>query len=141
VLILDEQTTHLDIQARESLEEALEDYQGTIILVSHDIDFTRHVSNQIIAMTPPGITRYAGGYDYYHQKMEEAEQRQEGSRRGAEDAEREKKAKPSSSPTNTQPAPSTTDKKELRRQRAEARQALYNQTKDFKCVFRAKSAG
>ena len=45
LLILDEPTTHLDIQAREALEEALADYQGTIVLVSHDIDFTRKVSH------------------------------------------------------------------------------------------------
>ncbi|MBN1558240.1 MAG: ABC-F family ATP-binding cassette domain-containing protein [Lentisphaerae bacterium] len=67
-LVLDEPTTHLDIQAREALESALCDYRGTLCLVSHDIDFVRRVATGILAMTPPGVTRYAGGYDYYREK-------------------------------------------------------------------------
>lgn len=70
-LILDEPTTHLDIMARETLEEALKNYGGAICMVSHDIDFVRRVATDIIAMTPPGITRYWGGYDYYHEKLEQ----------------------------------------------------------------------
>jgi ATP-binding cassette subfamily F protein 3 len=72
-LLLDEPTTHLDIAAREMLEDALRDYQGTVCLVSHDITFITRVAAGIIAMTPPGITRYHGGYEYYRQKMAEAE--------------------------------------------------------------------
>ena len=67
-LILDEPTTHLDIQARETLQDALADYVGTVLLVSHDIEFVRHVATSIIAMAPPGIQRYPGGYDYYKEK-------------------------------------------------------------------------
>jgi ATP-binding cassette, subfamily F, member 3 len=68
-LLLDEPTTHLDIGSREMLERALQDYEGTLCVVSHDIEFVRHVATETIAMTPPGITRYCGGYDYYHEKM------------------------------------------------------------------------
>ncbi len=68
-LLLDEPTTHLDIAARESLEEALGEYEGTLYLVSHDIQFVRRVATSIIAMTPPGITRYPGNFDYYHEKL------------------------------------------------------------------------
>jgi ATP-binding cassette subfamily F protein 3 len=130
-LILDEPTTHLDIQAREALENALQDYQGTLCLVAHDIDFVRHVATEVIAMTPPGITRYSGGYDYYHQKMtEQMEQTgaagdgrpKAGDRKGAV-------ARPSTLPD---PQASTVDKKELRRQRAQAREAMYSQTRDLK---------
>ncbi len=69
-LILDEPTTHLDIHAREALEEALLSYEGTLYFVSHDVEFVERVATQIIAMTPPGITRYAGGYRYYREKSE-----------------------------------------------------------------------
>jgi len=68
-LILDEPTTHLDISAREALEEALRRYTGTLCFVSHDIEFVRQVATSVIAMTPPGITRYPGGYDYYREKV------------------------------------------------------------------------
>ncbi|MFH0878609.1 MAG: ABC-F family ATP-binding cassette domain-containing protein [Lentisphaerota bacterium] len=69
LLLLDEPTTHLDIASREALEESLSEYTGTLCLVSHDVEFVRRVAQGIIAMTPPGITRFAGGYDYYREKM------------------------------------------------------------------------
>jgi ATP-binding cassette subfamily F protein 3 len=68
LLILDEPTTHLDITAREALELALREFEGTMVMVSHDIEFVRHTGARVIAMTPPGITPYAGDYDYYHEK-------------------------------------------------------------------------
>lgn len=64
-LLLDEPTTHLDIAAREALEDALKEFEGTLCFVSHDIAFVRRVADAVIAMDPPGIIRYAGGYDYY----------------------------------------------------------------------------
>ncbi len=69
LLVLDEPTTHLDISAREALEQALRAFEGTIVMVSHDIEFVRRTGARVIAMTPPGITSYAGDYDYYHEKM------------------------------------------------------------------------
>lgn len=68
-LLLDEPTTHLDIGACEALEEALCDYKGTLCLVSHDIQFLRRVATSVLVMTPPGVTRYPGGYDYYREKV------------------------------------------------------------------------
>lgn len=67
-LILDEPTTHLDIHAREALEDALMSYEGTLYFVSHDVEFVERVATNIIAMTPPGITRYPGDYAYYKEK-------------------------------------------------------------------------
>jgi ATP-binding cassette subfamily F protein 3 len=67
-LLLDEPTTHLDIGTRESLEEALADYQGTLCVVSHDIQFIRQVATTIWTITPGAVTKYFGGYDYYHEK-------------------------------------------------------------------------
>ncbi len=69
LLLLDEPTTHLDIHAREALEEALRAYRGTILLVSHDVEFVRRVATGIIEMRPPGIRRYAGDFDYYKEKL------------------------------------------------------------------------
>ena len=68
-LLLDEPTTHLDIGACEALEEALCDYKGTLCIVSHDIQFLRRVATSVLVMTPPGVTRYPGGYDYYREKV------------------------------------------------------------------------
>jgi ATP-binding cassette subfamily F protein 3 len=76
-LLLDEPTTHLDIAAREALESALADYKGTLCLVSHDIEFVRHVATGVVAMQPPGIRRYWGGYDYYHEKRDQELSRRE----------------------------------------------------------------
>ncbi len=70
-LLLDEPTTHLDIPSREALEQALADYAGTLCIVSHDIDFVRHVATGILAMTPD-IRRFAGNYDYYREKTDAA---------------------------------------------------------------------
>lgn len=72
-LILDEPTTHLDIAARETLQDAVRNYDGTVCLVSHDIEFVRKAVSSIIAMEPPGIKRYCGDYDYYREKQAEKE--------------------------------------------------------------------
>ncbi len=70
-LLLDEPTTHLDLDAREALEDALAGYEGTLCFVSHDVEFVRRVATSILAMSPPGVTRFAGGYDYYKDKLAE----------------------------------------------------------------------
>lgn len=70
-LMLDEPTTHLDIHAREALQEALAKYPGTVALVSHDIEFVRGVANTVYAMEPGGVRKYYGGYDYYREKLAE----------------------------------------------------------------------
>jgi len=114
-LVLDEPTTHLDIAAREALEDALSGYEGTLCIVSHDIAFVRRVANGIISMEPPGIRRWPGGYDYYREKS------------AAENA--------SSTPAPTRTAPardSSVDKKAQRRERAQRRQELHSRTKNLK---------
>lgn len=69
LLIIDEPTTHLDIAAREALQEALDAYDGTLCVVSHDVEFIRAVAENIVAMEPDGPKRYHGGYDYYLEKV------------------------------------------------------------------------
>jgi len=68
-LLLDEPTTHLDIHAREALERALRGYPGTLCLVSHDIEFIRHVAGTLYAIGPDGVRKYFGNYDYYREKV------------------------------------------------------------------------
>lgn len=67
-LILDEPTNHLDIQSREVLEEALLEFPGTLIIVSHDRYFLQRIPTRILELTPTGIREYLGRYDYYLEK-------------------------------------------------------------------------
>ncbi len=67
VLILDEPTNHLDIPSRESLENALEEYDGTIIAVSHDRFFLDKIANQMLSFEPDGrVLDYDGNYTEFH---------------------------------------------------------------------------
>lgn len=71
VLILDEPTNHLDIDSKEIFEEALADYEGTVIAVSHDRYFLNKIATRIFELNENGITEFIGGYDYYQEKKEE----------------------------------------------------------------------
>lgn len=75
VLVLDEPTNHLDYKAKEALEHALRNYEGTIIAVSHDRYLLKSVPNKIIEMTGDGAVIYNGNYDYYkeHKVMSNAQ--------------------------------------------------------------------
>jgi ATP-binding cassette, subfamily F, member 3 len=66
VLILDEPTNHLDIPAREALEAALDEYDGTIITVSHDRFFLDKLATQILAFEDDGVNAFNGNYTEYH---------------------------------------------------------------------------
>ena len=68
LLILDEPTTHLDIAARELLQEALRNYRGTVIMVSHDIEFVRNVATTIWEVKAGKTVKFFGNYDYYLEK-------------------------------------------------------------------------
>ncbi|MCI5649040.1 MAG: ABC-F family ATP-binding cassette domain-containing protein [Fusicatenibacter sp.] len=70
-LILDEPTNHLDIVSKEILEEALCDYTGTILYVSHDRYFINRTATRILELTNKNLVNYIGNYDYYLEKKEE----------------------------------------------------------------------
>ncbi len=67
-LIMDEPTNHLDISSKELVEDALLDFPGTLLLVSHDRYFLNKVPTRIMELAPAGITSYLGSYDYYMEK-------------------------------------------------------------------------
>lgn len=71
-LLMDEPTNHLDIDSKEVLEEALIDYKGTLLVISHDRYFLNRVTNKILELTKDGIKEYLGNYDYYLEKKKEA---------------------------------------------------------------------
>lgn len=122
-LLLDEPTTHLDIQARQALEQALADFEGTVCFVSHDVDFLRRVATGILALEPPTIARYFGGYDYYREKqaLQTHAAPQKNSISGDASAIEQGGA-----------ATSVKDRKALRRQRAAERQAVRARIRELK---------
>ena len=70
VLILDEPTNHLDIESKEVFEEALLDFPGTSIIVSHDRYFLNRIPTRIVELTENGMDSYLGTYDYYVEKKQ-----------------------------------------------------------------------
>lgn len=70
-LILDEPTNHLDITSKEILEEALNNYEGTVLYVSHDRYFINKTATRILDLTNKKLVNYIGNYDYYLEKKEE----------------------------------------------------------------------
>lgn len=71
LLILDEPTNHLDIDSREMLEEALEEFKGTILFISHDRFFINKLAERICEIEDKKIINYYGGYEYYKEKKNE----------------------------------------------------------------------
>ena len=75
-LILDEPTNHLDIDSKEVLENALIDFDGTLLFVSHDRYFINRVATHVLELSENGSTLYLGDYDYYVEKKAEVEMAQ-----------------------------------------------------------------
>ena len=120
-LLLDEPTTHLDLDGRRLLQDALQKYRGTILLVSHDIDFVRAVATSVLEITREGIRQFPGGYDYYCEKKEASGGRKDDATRGG-----------SSEPKPVVTAEKPVSKKELRQQRAAERAKIAPRIKELK---------
>ena len=133
-LLLDEPTTHLDLDGRRLLQDALQKYKGTILLVSHDIDFVRAVATSVLEITREGIRQFPGGYDYYCEKKGTVN-----GERGAVNGERllAVGSRPSDESAISD-APLT--KKELRKQRADARAKIAPKVKELKKRVEAAEA-
>lgn len=71
LLLLDEPTNHLDIDSKEVLEDALKEYEGTLLTISHDRYFLNTVVDRILVLKPNGIEEYLGNYEYYQNKKKE----------------------------------------------------------------------
>ncbi|MGN1325101.1 MAG: ABC-F family ATP-binding cassette domain-containing protein [Candidatus Spyradenecus sp.] len=113
-LLLDEPTTHLDLEGREKLQQAVRDYNGTVVLVSHDVEFVRGTAEKIIEISHRGVRTFPGGYDYYLEKT------------AAEVA-------PAPEPSTAEAeAPQKLSSKDLRRQRAQERAAKAPEVKRLK---------
>ena len=120
-LLLDEPTTHLDLDGRRLLQDALKKYLGTILIVSHDIEFVREVATSVLEITREGVRSFPGGYDYYCEKKAQMVTQSGGVRPAAvQDGSRSPDA--SASPTA----------KELRQQRAAERAKNAPRVKELK---------
>ncbi|MED4028480.1 ABC-F type ribosomal protection protein [Priestia megaterium] len=73
-LILDEPTNHLDLDSKQVLENALIDYPGTLLFVSHDRYFINRIANKIAELSPERVEEFLGDYDYYVEKKAEIEE-------------------------------------------------------------------
>lgn len=70
-LLLDEPTNHLDTGSREALENTLNEYEGTLLIISHDRYFINKLADRILYLDKNGITEYLGNYDYFSEKYKE----------------------------------------------------------------------
>ena len=69
LLLLDEPTNHLDASSREALEDTLRDYEGTLLVISHDRYFINKLADRVLALSKDGVTEYLGNYDDYLEKQ------------------------------------------------------------------------
>lgn len=72
LLLLDEPTNHLDSSSREQLETTLQNYDGTMLIISHDRYFINKLATRILALDKNGMTEYLGNYDYYLERTSES---------------------------------------------------------------------
>ncbi|MFO7445373.1 MAG: ABC-F family ATP-binding cassette domain-containing protein [Ignavibacteriaceae bacterium] len=112
LIVLDEPTNHLDISSKEILQKALIDFSGSLILVSHDIDFLEPVANKVVEIRKGIVKIFPGGINYYLQKRDE---------------ESENKTETKSKTGNDELA----SRKDQKRIEAEQRQKRYTATKDI----------
>ncbi len=123
-LLLDEPTTHLDMPSIDALIQALNNYQGTLIFVSHDVHFIRAIAKETLQIQAGAVTRYVGDYDYYLRKSG-ADSAASGLIAGLRDARPQQSA-------GLREGEKSSNAKERRRKAAKERQAQSAQRQDLK---------
>jgi ATP-binding cassette, subfamily F, member 3 len=116
LLLMDEPTTHLDIQSIDALVSALKSYEGTLIFISHDVYFIRALAEHVLHVNAGRLTPYAGNYDYYLEKSRATNERA-ALTAGFTDARPTQQAKPVEKPA--QSSKPRADKSEIRKLKAD----------------------
>ncbi|MCM3088439.1 ABC-F family ATP-binding cassette domain-containing protein [Bhargavaea ginsengi] len=111
-LVLDEPTNHLDLDSKEVLENALLDFPGTLLFVSHDRYFINRIATKVIELSPDGAEEFLGDYDYYVEKKREQEEIM------AELAAEQQAGRPAAPKTANAPLDKETQREERRIRRA-----------------------
>jgi ATP-binding cassette, subfamily F, member 3 len=120
LLLMDEPTTHLDMASIDALIEALKQYQGTLIFISHDVYFIRALAQTVLHISAGKLTSYSGDYDYYLEKSGAGSEKQ-----GLVAGEQLTDSRPAEEPAAPRAASSSPGKtKEQKRKEAEERQAV-----------------
>jgi ATP-binding cassette subfamily F protein 3 len=122
LLLMDEPTTHLDMASIDALINALRQYTGTLVFISHDVHFIRHVAEQVLHVNAGQLTAYAGNFDYYLEKSKAGDARA-AVERGGSAAATPVPAEPRDGGPGQPAARSGPKSKEQRRLEAEARAA------------------
>ncbi|WP_434064320.1 ABC-F family ATP-binding cassette domain-containing protein [Proteinivorax tanatarense] len=121
-IILDEPTNHLDIKSKEVLEDALQDYPGTLLVVSHDRYFLNKITNKTIALKNGNARTFLGDFDYYQQKIAE------------ERWEKEQKQKRVEKSTKTKTKPTKSIVKKIKDQISQVEQSIFETEEQIKSL-------
>ena len=135
LLLMDEPTTHLDLASVDALIEALQQFEGTLIFISHDVHFIRSIATHVVHVRGGKLTPYPGGYDYYLDKTRQAARDGlTGAGGGFTDARPvDRVPVAAGAPTDAGGA----SRKEQKRQEAEARQARAKERRELQKQVKA----
>lgn len=140
LLLMDEPTTHLDLASVDALIEALKQYEGTLIFISHDVHFIRAIATHVVHVRGGRLTHYPGGYDYYLEKTRQAARDGLTSKGGGFTDGRvaERPARPAGGSSAPKPVEvEAVSRKDQKRLEAEARQARAKDRRDLQRQVKA----
>ncbi|MFN0125933.1 MAG: ABC-F family ATP-binding cassette domain-containing protein [Verrucomicrobiales bacterium] len=137
LLLMDEPTTHLDMGSIDALINALRDYEGTLIFISHDVHFIRAIATTVLHIGAGKLTPYAGNYDYYLEKTRAGD-----ARAALTSGEKLADTRPEAAPGSTSgPKTKIFKTREEKRAEAQAREALAKRQRELeKEVARIEAA-